>query len=173
MNDEGRNSNDQTRNKLDPSLKLTFCPRCDYSLQGLPEVGTCPECGGSYNDDFIILRENTVKNARLIFETSWAVLLLLFLLRGLPILMSSVLAISVALTVVRLGLLMIGSVRINNHRVWLSSLGVGRQQPANADTAAGWIFGMAGMIQWRLCHWLLSRSIWHWLFGSFGPQRSL
>jgi hypothetical protein len=36
--------------------KLTLCPRCDYSLQGLPDSGVCPECGESYCQDFIILR---------------------------------------------------------------------------------------------------------------------
>jgi hypothetical protein len=30
-------------------LRLKVCPRCDYSLTGLPAVSTCPECGRPYD----------------------------------------------------------------------------------------------------------------------------
>lgn len=29
--------------------EITQCPRCDYQLEGLPQVGTCPECGLDYD----------------------------------------------------------------------------------------------------------------------------
>jgi hypothetical protein len=37
-------------------LRLTQCPRCDYSLQGLPAEGICPECGTRYDQSAIVLR---------------------------------------------------------------------------------------------------------------------
>jgi hypothetical protein len=41
-------------------LQLSFCPRCDYSLQGLPESGACPECGTPYDQSFVVLRGRPV-----------------------------------------------------------------------------------------------------------------
>jgi hypothetical protein len=36
-------------------FRLTFCPGCDYSLEGLPDEGVCPECGRPYDQQFIVL----------------------------------------------------------------------------------------------------------------------
>lgn len=35
-------------------LRLKTCPNCQYSLETLPPEGTCPECGRSYDQEFII-----------------------------------------------------------------------------------------------------------------------
>lgn len=32
------------------------CPRCEYSLSGLPVSGSCPECGLVYDEDFLSIR---------------------------------------------------------------------------------------------------------------------
>jgi len=44
-----------TTTQEDP-LRLTFCPRCDYSLEGLPEEGICPECGRPYDQSVAVIR---------------------------------------------------------------------------------------------------------------------
>jgi len=41
--------------EVDP-LRLTYCPQCDYSLEGLPAEGTCPECGYQYDQSFVVIR---------------------------------------------------------------------------------------------------------------------
>jgi hypothetical protein len=35
--------------------RLKNCPRCEYSLEGLPLQGACPECGRDYDSDSIFL----------------------------------------------------------------------------------------------------------------------
>ncbi len=40
------------------SHRLTNCPRCDYSLLGLPDSGVCPECGQPYGTHEIYLYGN-------------------------------------------------------------------------------------------------------------------
>ena len=37
---------------------LTACPRCSYSLKGLPRDHQCPECGFPYDDSTIAVRQN-------------------------------------------------------------------------------------------------------------------
>jgi hypothetical protein len=34
----------------------SHCPECDYPLEGLPEVGVCPECGRPYDTKYLVLR---------------------------------------------------------------------------------------------------------------------
>jgi predicted amidophosphoribosyltransferase len=35
---------------------LERCPRCGYTLRGLPSVGVCPECGLAYDPDCEVIR---------------------------------------------------------------------------------------------------------------------
>jgi hypothetical protein len=37
------------------TLRANACPRCDYSLIGLPVIGICPECGRPYDDASVFL----------------------------------------------------------------------------------------------------------------------
>lgn len=50
---------------------LDRCPACRYSLQGLPSVYRCPECGFEYDEGTIILSETVSKTNR------WSLLLIL------------------------------------------------------------------------------------------------
>jgi hypothetical protein len=36
-------------------LRLRSCPACEYSLEGMPAQGTCPECGRAYDQACIVL----------------------------------------------------------------------------------------------------------------------
>src|SRR4051812_36308586 len=35
-------------------LRLRNCPGCGYSLETLPAVGMCPECGRGYDQKFLV-----------------------------------------------------------------------------------------------------------------------
>jgi hypothetical protein len=39
----------------EPLLRPKNCPRCDYSLLGLPAIGVCPECGRAYDTVSVFL----------------------------------------------------------------------------------------------------------------------
>lgn len=45
------------------SLRLAHCPQCDYSLEGLPDEGICPECGRHYDQSIIILPCRSAREA--------------------------------------------------------------------------------------------------------------
>ena len=36
-------------------LRLSACIECGYALQGLPDVGVCPECGTAYDQETVVL----------------------------------------------------------------------------------------------------------------------
>jgi hypothetical protein len=44
----------------EPLLRPRNCPRCDYSLLGLPAVGVCPECGRAYDTTSVFLYGNAL-----------------------------------------------------------------------------------------------------------------
>ncbi len=49
---------------------LAHCPACGYSLEGLPLVGQCPECGKYYDDQTIVLYVREPRLVRLMFRIS-------------------------------------------------------------------------------------------------------
>lgn len=57
--------------KIPPTLWTTVCPNCGYSLEGLGEAGTCPECGAPYDRSVIVLhgdargKHESIANAKL------------------------------------------------------------------------------------------------------------
>jgi hypothetical protein len=69
------------------ALRMTECTACGYSLQGLDESGTCPECGALFNQQTIVLRGyargqmSNVSNARPFMAFVFAVFPLFYLWR--------------------------------------------------------------------------------------------
>jgi hypothetical protein len=51
-------------------FRLQVCPRCDYSLTGLPEVGVCPECGREYDQQSIFLHGEAAGSRRNAWNSS-------------------------------------------------------------------------------------------------------
>jgi hypothetical protein len=50
--------------EIELPLRLKVCPRCDYSLLGLPAVGACPECGRPYDQLGVYLYGEAAGNHR-------------------------------------------------------------------------------------------------------------
>ena len=51
------------------SHRLANCPRCDYSLLGLPDSGICPECGQPYGTHEFYLYGNAMGTRRNIWNS--------------------------------------------------------------------------------------------------------
>jgi len=131
--------------QLDESLKLSHCPRCDYSLQGLPDSGICPECGEAYSQEFIVLRGRPLggdePNGQQ--STSLGQMVLLFATTVLAFAAhvdTWIIVFCIAMCLFHLlvnMLVLVCSVRSNEVLAWLCQTGVGQQRFVDADTPSG------------------------------------
>jgi hypothetical protein len=65
-------------------LRLTACPRCGHSLEGLPDEGICPECGRPYDQATVVVQGYARgEHARVENAPPWIAALLVVFFLGL------------------------------------------------------------------------------------------
>jgi hypothetical protein len=147
----------------DDLFELTVCPDCDYSLANLPVEGTCPECGRTYDQSFLVLSGH----GRGRLDTTWRSALWPLIsvamfggmawanrFRSLSPVMIALLAF-LGLTVALHAYARLFSARERGAQVWLSPQGVGQRKSSPearwAEIASGYVFYalvLLGMVVW-------------------------